>query len=64
MADIKWKYRKVKNGVRFFGEVTLPCGDTIKDSGVARTEELGRKAVERLIVSLAQAHVKECKKTK
>lgn len=63
MAAIKWTQpRKVKNGIRVQGSVTLSCGDKITEFATARTEEGGRAVVSRLLQTRTTDHMRTCKK--
>lgn len=60
MAEIKFSFRTVKNGIKCTGKVRLTCSHLIQDSAVARTEQGGRELVKRLLLSLTQDHAREC----
>jgi pyridoxine/pyridoxamine 5'-phosphate oxidase len=60
VAQVKYSYRAVKNGVRCEGRVKLACKHTVSEYFTARTNDAAKAAVDRMLPGRIQAHVEDC----
>lgn len=62
MAAIEFTYRKVKNGIKCTGKVTMSCDHKLIEYVTGRTEQTSRDACQRLLTSRMAAHARDCNK--